>query len=230
MMRFARIACLAGAGVLAACDVHVQDETPGQFVADKGAAMYPLKAVVTHDTLVSGDTVYVTAISGDRTVPLEASGNGTEFSALFPVHCRGSFPLQYRVVWTIQGMSTRSALVPAQPRTVRLLEPMLTKEASIDTSAKSKKGWSGVVHYTFITAPNTQITAAHIEPASQDPADVKAAQGIEVSSGLPVNAACGAQVDVELHSKVQRGRAILVIETDNPNDKEWRTLVQFAPH
>jgi len=228
MVRFARVACFALLGVLTACDVHVQDETPGQFVANNGAAMYPIKVAVTHDSMVSGDTVYVTAISGDRTVRLE--GNGTEFTALLPVHCRGSFPLQYRVVWTIQGISTRSELVPPQPRTVQLTEPPLNQSQAIDTTERSKKGWDGAVHYTFVTAPNTQITAAHLEPVSQDPADVKAAKAIEVTSDLPESAPCGTQTDVALHSKAQQARAILVIDTDNPEDKELRTQVQFSPH
>ncbi|MGH8323376.1 MAG: hypothetical protein ACRETD_06205, partial [Steroidobacteraceae bacterium] len=108
--------------------------------------------------------------------------------------------------------------------------PEPTKEVSIDSSGKAPKGgWEGNVGYRFSTQRDTQITAARIEPVSQDPADVAAAQAISVVSPLPVDIPCGTPTDVQLTSTAQRAQGNLVIDTSNPAFPHWTTKVEFAP-
>jgi hypothetical protein len=164
---------------LSACDVQVHDQTPAQFPANHDVGMYMIKATATADSMVSPGSVYLFGFSGKQRFELNPNRAGTEWTGMYSVRCHDSFPLQLQAVWKLQGLATKSKLVPDQPREIKLVEPDPPKEApSIDTSGKSPKGgWMGSVKYRFATQPTTQITAAHIEPVSQDPADVAAAKG-----------------------------------------------------
>ena len=220
---------LACALCLSACDVNVHDQTPDGYQADHRLGMYEVKASVERDAMVGPGSVFVSAIIDDHAIPLEADRDRQQWQALYAVRCHSSFQLQYRAVWSIQSITTRAKLFPDQPRTVHLAEPPLTQDVLIDTSGKSAKDWSGVVHYQFVTADNTEIKASHIEPFSQDPADVQAAAAISVKSAMPLTAPCATPVDVAVSSKAQNAHGFLVIETNNPSALTWRTKLEFAP-
>ncbi|MGH8297987.1 MAG: hypothetical protein ACRES6_01735 [Steroidobacteraceae bacterium] len=222
--------CVAVAALaLAGCGVQVQDETPAQFKTNASIGMYPVTARVTGGMLVS-QPVYLFIISKGQKVPLSYQ-DGT-YQTMFPVKCTSSFPLQFLAVWRLQVGTTRSGLFPAQPREITLTPPPLTPEQAIDTSGrpdKKTRSWQGNVQYNFVTAPDAHITGAHLEPVSQDKADVKAAKGISVVSTFPVDATCGTPTAVELASKEQHAHANLVIDTDLPAYPHWTTRVDFAP-
>jgi hypothetical protein len=216
---------------LSACDVQVHDQTPAQFPANHDVGMYMIKATATADSMVSPGSVYLFGFSGKQRFELNPNRAGTEWTGMYSVRCHDSFPLQLQAVWKLQGLATKSKLVPDQPREIKLVEPDPPKEApSIDTSGKSPKGgWMGSVKYRFATQPTTQITAAHIEPVSQDPADVAAAKGISVTSPMPVDIPCGVSTEVELTSTAQKAQGNLVIDTNHPAFPHWTTKVVFAP-
>jgi hypothetical protein len=215
---------------LGGCDVQVHDQTPPTFVANNQVGMYEIKASVSSDALVSPGSVYLFAVGGGKRIEMESDRQGLEWHAFYSVKCAGSFPLQFQAIWKRQGLSTGSKLFPDKPRDIQLTPPPLTKEATIDTSAKSNKGWMGGVPYTFVTAPHTQITAAHIEPLSQDPGDVAAAKPIMIDTTFPEDAPCGVATEVHLSSKVAKAQGNLVIDTDLPGMAHWQTKVVFAPN
>ena len=220
----------AAALALSGCGVQVQDETPAQFKANPDIGMYPITARVTGGALVSSP-VYLFVLSDGQKVPLSSSPDGT-YQTMFPVKCKRSFPVQFLAVWRLQGITTRQALFPPQPRQVELTPPPLTQQQSIDTSGKPDKktrAWQGGVQYDFVTSPQAHITGAHLEPVSQDKADVAAAKPIRIVSTFPIDASCGTPTAVELASKDQRAHANLVIDTDVPGMPQWTTRVDFAP-
>ena len=121
---------------------------------------------------------------------------------------------------------------PAQPRDIELTPPPLNAQATIDTSGKPDKktrAWQGSVQYDFVTAPQVQITGAHLEPVSQDKADVAAAKRVSIVSTFPIEGSCGTPTAVELSSKDARAHANLVIDTNDPSYPHWTTRVDFAP-
>jgi hypothetical protein len=232
MRRLIGFCCLAAVALaLAGCGVQLQDETPGTFTANPDIGMYPLTGKVTSGPLVS-TPVYVFVVGSDgQQVPLSAGPNGA-FGTMYPVKCKASFPLQYLAVWRVQGVVTEHQLFPPQPREIQLTPPPLTQQASIDTSGKPDKktrSWQGGVPYDIVTATDAHITGAHIEPVSQDKADVAAAKRISVVSTFPIDASCGTPTPVELASKDPRAHANLVIDTDLPGFPHWTTRVNFAP-
>lgn len=231
MRREIGISCLAVVALaLAGCDVQLQDETPAKFEANPDVAMYPLTVKLTSGPMVT-QPVYVFAVSDDQKVPLSPGSDGS-YQTMFPVKCKSSFPLQYLAVWRLQGMATRHELFPAQPREIALTPPPLTAQQSIDTSGKPDKktrSWQGAVQYDIVTAPDAHITGAHLEPVSQDKADVAAAKPISIASSFPVEVSCGSPAGVQLASKAQRAHANLVIDTDLPGVPHWTTRVDFAP-
>ena len=190
--------------------------------------MYPIKATLTQDMMVQSGTINVFALNGKDRVDLQGNADQTEFHGLFPVRCRASFPVQYLVVWRLQGSSQRQLVTPA--REVTLTPPAQPTDATIDTSAKATaKGWEGGVSYKFVTAERAQITGAHIDPVSQDPQDVEAAKPITVDSSLPIDAPCNAATEVHLVSKAPKAHGNLVIDTDVPGQAHWTTKVTFEP-
>ena len=231
MRRVIGFSCaVAVALALAGCGVRLQDETPGTFAANPDIGMYPIKVKVTSGAMVSRP-VYVFLLSDGHKVPLSLGDDGT-YQTMYPVKCVDRFPLQYLAVWRLQGMATRQALYPAQPRQIRLTPPPLTRTATIDTSGrpdKKTRSWQGSVQYDIVTDANAHITAAQIEPVSQDKADVAAAKAIRIVSGFPLDATCGIPTAVQLASKAQRAHANLVIQTDVPGMPQWTTRVDFAP-
>jgi hypothetical protein len=171
-------------------------------------------------------------LSGQQRIEMVPNRAGTEWHGMYAIRCHSSFPLQMKAIWKLQGLTTKEKVVPegAPPREIKLIEPEPTKEASIDTSGKSPKGgWTGNVKYRFATQPDIQITGAHIEPTSQDPADVNAAKGITVSSPMPVDVPCGTPTEVDLTSTAQNAHGNLVIDTNLPAYPHWTTKVDFAP-
>jgi len=230
MSNWTVFAGVAAVLALGGCDVQVHDETPATFAANNQVGMYEIKASVTRDALVSPGSVYLFAVGGGKRIDMESDKQGQEWHAFYSVKCAGSFPLQFEAIWKRQGLSTGSKLIPDRPRDIQLTPPPLTKEATIDTSAKSNKGWMGGVPYTFVTAPHTRITAAHIEPLSQDPGDVAAAKPIMIDSTFPEDAPCGVATEVRLSSKVPKAQGNLVIDTDLPGMAHWQTKVVFAPN
>jgi hypothetical protein len=214
--------------VLGGCDVQVRDDTPSTYPANQEVGMYELKANVSRDALVTPGSVYLFAVGGPKRIDMIPDKQGVEWHGIFSVRCRSSFPLQFLAVWKRQGLSTGTKLVPDKPREVTLTPPPLTKEVTIDTSAKSAKGWQGAVAYKFVTAEHTQIIGAHIEPASQDPADVAAAKQITIDSSLPLDAPCNVPTEVRMTSKAARAQVNLVIDTDLPAIPHWQTKVVFA--
>jgi hypothetical protein len=229
MSNFARVIGIALLLGLTACDVQLKDETPQEYTANHDLGMYEIKTQAGSGAMVTPSSLHVTARVGDQRVELTPNRARTSWSALYSARCRSSFPLQFRAAWTVQGMMTRGKLEPEKPREVKLIEPPLTAEASFDTSQKSPKGWPGTVSYRFVTAPNTRVNAARIEPLSQDPADVTAAQAISITTALPLDAKCGTPAEIQLLSKTADARGNLVIETDHPTVPKWQTKVQFAP-
>ena len=231
MRREIGITCLLTAALaLAGCGVQLQDETPARFPANPDIGMYPLTVKVSHGALVS-PPVYVWVVSDDQRVPLTPGPDGT-FQTMYPVKCKSSFEVQFLAVWRLQGMATEHELFPPQPRDIELTTPPLTRQRSIDTSGKPDKktrAWQGAVPYDIITAPVAHITGAHLEPVSQDKADVEAAKPISIVSGFPIDASCGVPTAVQLASKKQRAHANLVIDTDLPGMPHWTTRVDFAP-
>jgi hypothetical protein len=229
MSKWAVFTGVAGLLALGGCDVQVRDETPATFPANNGVGMYELKASVTRDALVTPGSVYLFAVDGPKRIDMTPDKQGVEWHGWYSVKCRGSFPLQFAAIWKRQGLSTGSVRVPAKPRVVQLTPPPLTKEATIDTSAKSKQGWQGTVSYQFVTAEHTQIIGAHIEPLSQDPADVAAAKPIVIDTPFPLDAVCPMPAEVQLSSKVNKAQGNLIIDTDLPAIPHWQTKVVFAP-
>jgi len=220
----------AVATVLSACDVQVHDTTPAEYPANHDVGMYEIKATVTPDALVSPGSVFLRGLSGQQRIELSADRTDTEWHGMYAVRCQPSFPLQLQAVWKLQGLTTKQKLVPPQPREIKLIEPQPTKEATIDTSGKSPKGgWEGGVKYRFATQQDTQITAAHIEPLSQDPADVAAAKAIAVTTPMPVDIPCGAPTEVQLTSTAQHAQGNLVVDSNHATFPHWTTKVVFAP-
>jgi len=231
MSKLIRLTWIPVTLALGACDVQVQDKTPAEYPANHDIGMYEIKATVTRDALVSPGSVFMFGLGDKQKVELTSNRDGSEWHGLYPVRCRASFPLQFLAIWKLQGLETKRKLVPPQPREIRLIDPPLTREApSVDTSGKSPKGgWEGSVQYKFVTAQNTRITAAHIEPLSQDAADVAAAKPISVVSSFPVDAPCGTPTEIRVSSKAPRAHGNLVIDTDYPAFPHWQTKVEFAP-
>ena len=221
----------AVATVLSACDVQVHDATPDSYPANHDVGMYEIKATVTQDSLVSPGSVFLFGLSGQQKIEMQPNRAGTEWHGMYAFRCHASFPLQMKAIWSVQGVNTKEKIVPeGAPREIKLIEPDPTKSASIDTSGKSPKGgWTGSVKYRFATQADTQITGAHIEPTSQDPADVNAAKGIGVTSSMPVDAPCGTPTEVDLTSTAQNAHGNLVIDTNLPAFPHWTTKVEFAP-
>lgn len=221
---------VAVALALAGCDVQLQDQTPDRFQANPDVAMYPVTVKVTSGTMVS-QPVYVYAVSDGQRVPLSPSPDGV-YQTMFSVRCKQSFPLQFLAVWRVQNVVTKHAVFPPQPREIALTPPPLTKQQSIDTSGKPDKktrSWLGAVQYDIVTAPTAHITGAHLEPVSQDKADVAAAKPISVVSAFPIDATCGTPTAVQLASKKAQAHANLVIDTDLPGMQQWTTRVDFLP-
>jgi hypothetical protein len=220
----------AVAAALNACDVQVHDATPAEYPANNAVGMYEIKATVAPDAMVSPGSVFLFGVSGKQRFDLTPNRTGTQWSAMHPVRCVPSFPLQFLAVWKLQGLATEQKVVPAQPREIKLIEQAPTASATIDTSGKSPKGgWAGTVKYSFATQQDTQITAAHIEPVSQDAGDVAAAKAISVTSPLPVDIQCGVPTEVELTSTAPHAKANLVIDSNNPAYPHWTTTVEAAP-
>ena len=216
---------------LGGCGVQLQDETPGRFPANPDIGMYPLQVKVTSGALVS-TPVYVFVVSGGQKIPLSVGSDGATYRMMYPVKCTASFPLQFLAVWRVQGVVTRQQLFPPQPRDIQLTPPPLTAQQNIDTSGQPDKkthSWQGAVQYNVVTTPDAHITGAHLEPVSQDKADVAAAKAISIVSTFPIDASCGTPTGVELASKAQRAHANLVIDTDLPGMPHWTTRVDFAP-
>ncbi|MGP8033080.1 MAG: hypothetical protein ACLPQ6_02960 [Steroidobacteraceae bacterium] len=232
-----RLAWIPLALCLSACEVQVNDTTPGQYQANGDIGMYEVTATTKEGGLVAPGSVVLFAIGENQKVRLSVNSDGSGYHGLYSVRCQSSFPLQMQAVWQLQGLSTRSIVVPAQPRQIKLTEPPLTKQAGFDTAGKpaaakgkgSKGEWAGTVDYRFVTVPVTQITAAHVEASSGSAEDVAAARAISVRSALPLQAACGEAVKLELASSEQRAHGTLVIETDNPGVPSWQTYVEFSP-
>jgi len=220
----------AVAAALGGCDVQVHDQTPDQYPANHDVGMYEIKATVAPDALVSPGSVYMFGLSGKQKFELSSNRTGTEWHGMYSIRCQPQFPLQLLAIWKLQGLTTKEKLVPEKPREIKLIEQEPTKDASIDTSGKSPKGgWTGSVKYRFATEQNTQITSAHIEPVSQDPADVKAAKDITVTSPMPVDIPCGVPTEVTLTSTAQHAQGNLVVDSNNPAYPHWTTKVVFAP-
>jgi len=180
--------------------------------------------------MVSPGSVYLFALSGKQRFELTPNRAGTEWTGMYSIRCHPSFPLQLQAIWKLQGLATKEKLVPEAPRDIKLVEPEPTKDATIDTSGKEPKGgWTGAVKYRFATEQNTQITAAHIEPVSQDPADVAAAKAISVTSPMPVDIPCGTPTEVDVTSTAQKAHANLVIDSNHPTYPHWTTKIVFAP-
>jgi hypothetical protein len=256
-VRITRVSAWVATGasvlMLAACDVQVHDDTPAEYKANDGFGMYDVKATVQRDALVSQGSVFLFGIGDKQRIELTSNRDGTEWHGLYSVRCHSSFPLQFLAVWKLQGLTTRQKLVPPQPRDVKLIEPPWTSQASIDTSgpgtqaaaqpaaakggrkAGGNKGgskqvqWEGGVPYRIATSSTAHITAAHIEPLSQDPADVAAAKPISIASTFPMDLPCGAPAEIRVASTAQKAHGNLVIDTDFPAVQHWQTKVEFAP-
>ncbi len=233
MRRVIGFPCLAAVALaLAGCGVQLQDETPGKFPVNPEIGMYPITVKVTSGAMVS-QPVYLWLLSGGQKVPLTAGTDGT-YQTMFPVKCQSSFPVQYLAVWRLQGVTSSQEVYPAQPRQIALTPPPLgpAQAPPIDTSGKPDKktrSWQGSVQYDIVTDANAHITGAHLEPVSQDKADVAAAKAISIVSGFPLDASCGIPTAVQLASRERRAQANLVIDTDVPGMPEWTTKVVFAP-
>jgi hypothetical protein len=234
MSKVTRFTCFffggAVATVLSACDVQVHDATPDQFPANHDVGMYEIKATVVPDAMVTPGSIFLRGLSGKQRIELTANRAGTEWHGMYAIRCQPSFPLQIFAIWKLQGLTTKDKLVPEQAREIKLVEPAPTKEATIDTTAGKppKGGWTGSVKYRFATQA-TQITAAHIEPVSQDPADVNAAKAITVTSAMPLEVPCGVATDVELTASAPNAHGNLVIDTTHVAYPHWTTKVDFAP-
>ena len=232
MRRQIGFSCLAAVVLgLGGCGVQLQDETPGQFKTNPDIGMYPLTVKVASAGFLVSQPVYVWAVSDGQKAALSPGPDGT-YQTMFPVKCRSSFPLQFLAVWRLQGVTSESQYFPPQPRQIELSPPPLTAQASIDTAGKPDKktrSWQGPVNYDIVSAADAHITGAHLEPVSQDEADVAAAKPISVVSAFPIAASCGTPTAVQLASKKPRAHANLVIDTDVPGTPHWTTRVDFAP-
>lgn len=224
--------------LLGACDVQVRDTTPAEFQANHDIGMYEVSAAVTRDAMVTPGSVYLFAIGKNQKITLSSSSDGSEWHGLYQVRCTDSFPLQFLAEWKMT-FSVKHKLVPQEPRMIKLTEPPQPREASIDTSGKKSKleipgrkpeeVWDGGVQYRFVTRPSVQITAAHVEPSSAEPADVSAAKAISVVSNFPLVLPCGDRTEVRLASSQQRAHGTLMIDTDDPDVPHWQTVVDFSP-
>jgi hypothetical protein len=222
----------AVATVLSACDVQVHDATPDTYPANHDVGMYEIKATVAADSMVSPGSVFLFGLSGQQRIEMQSNRAGTEWHGMYAIRCHASFPLQFKAIWKLQGLTTKDKVVPeGAPHEIKLMEPEPTKAASIDTTAGKapKGGWPGNVKYRFATQQDTQITGAHIEPTSQDPADVNAAKGISVTSPMPVDVPCGVPTEVDLATTTPSAHGNLVIDTNLPAYPHWTTKVEFAP-
>jgi hypothetical protein len=220
----------AVAAALSACDVQVHDQTPDHYPANHDVGMYEIKATVAPDSLVSPGSVYLFGLSGKQKFELSSNRAGTEWHGMYSIRCQPGFPLQLLAIWKLQGLTTKEKVVPEKAREIKLVEAEPTKEASIDTSGKSPKGgWTGAVKYRFATQQNTQISSAHIDPVSQEPADVAAAKAISVTSPMPVDIPCGVPTEVQLTSTAPHAQGNLVVDSSNPAYPHWTTKVVFAP-
>jgi hypothetical protein len=221
----------AVAAVLGGCDVQVHDQTPAEYPANHDIGMYEIKATVAPDSMVTPGSVFLFGLSGQQRIELNSNRDGTQWRGLYAIRCRPSFPLQLRAAWKLQGLTTKQKLVPVQAREIKLVEPPLTREARINTgTGKSPKGgWPGSVKYRIATEQNTQITAAHIEPVSQDPADVAAAKAISVVSTFPIDVPCGPPTELQVASTAPTAHGNLIIDTTHPAFPHWTTKVDFAP-
>jgi hypothetical protein len=227
--RYLRIAPLAAALALCACDVQVQDTTPSSYAAD-GIGIYVVSARVRADSLVTPGSVVLFAVGDGKKLPLTPNPGFSEYRGLYSVRCRDSFPVQLFAAWRLQGLRSAHKLLPAEPRQIRLLEPAQPREATFASSGKPPKGgWQGSVPFRFVTVPLARITAARVVPASSSPADVAAARAIVVASPLPLAADCGAYAQLRLAASDPHAHGTLVIETDHPGVPRWQTQVQFVP-
>jgi hypothetical protein len=228
--RLIRVSGITLALGLAGCDVQVHDTTPAQYQANTDIGMYDVSVTAQPGALVSPGSLVVFALGDNQKLSMAENRDGS-WHAMYSVRCASSFPLQFMVVWRLQGLTAKDKLVPPQPRQVRLTEPPLTSQAGFDTAGQrpNKDGWPGTVQYRFSTVPLAQITAASIQPSGSDAADVAAARGISVATPLPVQAACGRPADLRLFSKEQRAHGTLVIATDDPGVPQWQTRVEFSP-
>ncbi len=234
MSKVTRFTCFffggAVATVLSACDVQVHDATPDQYPANHDVGMYEIKATVVPDALVTPGSIFLRGESGKQRIEMTGNREGTEWRGMYAIRCQPSFPLQIFAIWKLQGLTTKEKVVPEQAREIKLVEPEPLKTATIDTVAGKppKGGFTGSVKYRFATQ-NTQITGAHIEPVSQEAADVNAAKAITVTSAMPVDAQCGVATEVELNSSAPNAHGNLVIDTSHPAFPHWTTKVDFAP-
>jgi hypothetical protein len=221
----------AVATVLGACDVQVHDTTPAQYPANYDVGMYEVKVTVAPDALVTPNSVFLRGFSGNQRIEMTPNRAGTEWHGMYAVRCQASFPLQFAAIWKIQGITTKQKVVPLQPREVKLVEAEPgKKEVTLDTTTgKSPKGgWTGNLKFRFATQ-NTQITGAHIDPVSEDPADVKAAQAITVTTGMPIDMPCGISTGVDLATTAASAHGNLVIDTTSAAFPHWTTKVDFVP-
>jgi len=229
MRKLIRLTEVPLALVLASCDVQVRDTTPAEFPANHDIGLYEVSATVTRDLLVTPGSVFVFAVSGKQRIELSPRGDGSHWHGFYSVRCQSSFPLQLLVGWK-QLFELNQKLQPPQPRQISLIEPPPTREARFDSTGPALKGaWQGAIHYRFVTVPTVDITAARIEPLGSSPEDIAAARSISVQTPLPIAARCGDLVEVRLASVTPRARGTLIIDTDHPGLREWRTEVEFAP-
>jgi hypothetical protein len=244
MNKLIRLLCLVAALCLGGCDVQVNDTTPAQYQANNDIGMYEVTATASQGALVTPGSLVLFAMGENQKVPLSLNSDGSGWHGLYSVRCQSSFPLQILAVWRLQGLATRNALVPLQPRQIKLTEPPLTKQEGFDTASKpgeakgaaakgkgkpGKGEWAGTVNYRFVTVPVTQIVAARIEPSSPSNEDIAAARAISIKTQIPLQAACGENAQVQLASSEQRAHGTLVIDTDNPGMQRWQTYVEFSP-
>ena len=228
MFKLIRLTWVPVALMLSACDVQVHDKTPAEYPAIHDIGMYDIKATVTRDALVTPGSVFLFALGDNQRIPLRQEGS--EWSGLYSVRCRSSFPLQILAEWKLQGLAVHHKLVPLQPRQIKLIEPPLAYTASFDSAGKAPKGgWVGSVQYRFVTVPSAQITAARVEPSSEAPADLKSAKAISVLTPLPVVAGCGDRAEIRLATTDAHAHGTLVIDTDHPTVSHWQTRVEFSP-
>ncbi len=229
MRQAIRLTCGVATLVLAGCGVQVQNTTPDHFQANPDIGMYPISATVSSGAMVS-TPVYLYEVANGKKLALKPNATGTHFHTMLPVTCATSFPLQYLAIWRLQGVATRQKLFPAQPVTVQLSPPPLDAQSTIDTSGKPVKGeWQGNVPYKFVTAPDTQITGATIEPVSQSKADLESVKLVHVVSSFPIDAQCNQSTPVVLASKTRTAQVNLVITTTVPGMQQWTTKVTFQP-
>jgi hypothetical protein len=215
---------------LASCGVAVEDTTPAQFPANHDIGLYEVSANVTRDLLVTPGSVYLFAIVGKQRIELSAKNpDRSRWRGFYSVRCQRSFPLQLLVGWK-QVFELEQKLLPDHPREIELIEPPPPLAARIDsTGAQPKGGWQGAVQYRFVTVPTVEITGARLEPSGSTAEDLTAARAISLLTPLPLTARCGEFIDLRLASAAPRAHATLVIDTDHPTLREWKTQVEFSP-